>query len=124
MNKYDIENAYILSRSNGKEHIVALSNKDNYKEDYVFDEKMNVALDAGSLQISDIYQDEYGIHKSIFIPFKNTDILFGLDMDASFISKLQTETLWICIIMTVIFILLGIIVAYFISIGITKPIKK
>jgi len=45
-------------------------------------------------------------------------------MDASFISKLQTETLWICIIMTVIFILLGIIVAYFISIGITKPIKK
>ncbi|QGG52398.1 HAMP domain-containing protein [Lysinibacillus pakistanensis] len=124
VNKNDIENAYILSRSNGKEHIVALSNKDNYKEDYVFDEKMNVALDAGSLQISDIYQDEYGIHKSIFIPFKNTDILFGLDMDASFISKLQTETLWICIIMTVIFILLGIIVAYFISIGITKPIKK
>lgn len=124
VNKYDIENAYILSRSNGQEHIVALSNKDNYKEDYVFDEKMNVALDAGSLQTSDIYQDEYGIHKSIFIPFKNTDILFGLDMDASFISKLQTETLWICIIMTVIFILLGIIVAYFISIGITKPIKK
>ncbi len=124
VNKYDIENAYILSRSNGQEHIVALSNKDNYKEDYVFDEKMNVALDAGSLQTSDIYQDEYGIHKSIFIPFNNTDILFGLDMDASFISKLQTETLWISIIMTMIFILLGIIVAYFISIGITKPIKK
>jgi len=124
VNKYDIENAYILSRSNGQEHIVALSNKDNYKEDYVFDEKMNVALDDGSLQTSDIYQDEYGIHKSIFIPFNNTDILFGLDMDASFISKLQTETLWISIIMTVIFILLGIIVAYFISIGITKPIKK
>ena len=121
---YDIENAYILSRSNGKEHIVALSNKDNYKEDYVFDEKMNVAIDSASTQTSDIYQDEYGIHKSIFIPFKNTDILFGIDMDASFISKLQTETLWICIIMTVIFILLGIIVAYFISIGITKPIKK
>ncbi|MGE7111953.1 methyl-accepting chemotaxis protein [Lysinibacillus sp. NPDC047702] len=121
---YDIENAYILSRSNGKEHIVALSNKDNYKEDYVFDKKMNAALDSGTIQTSDIYQDEYGIHKSIFIPFKNTDILFGIDMDASFISKLQTETLWICIIMTVIFILFGIIVAYFISIGITKPIKK
>jgi len=54
VNKNDIENAYILSRSNGKEHIVALSNKDNYKEDYAFDEKMNVALDAGSLQISNI----------------------------------------------------------------------
>ncbi|MEK5232602.1 HAMP domain-containing methyl-accepting chemotaxis protein [Lysinibacillus sp. FSL K6-0232] len=122
--KYDIENAYVLSRANGKEHIVALSNTDNHHQDYVFDEKMHVALDNGSPQVSDIYTDEYGTHKSIFIPFNNTDIIFGLDMDASFISKLQTETLWICIVMTIIFIIFGVIVAYFISIGITKPIKK
>ncbi|KOY80968.1 methyl-accepting chemotaxis protein [Lysinibacillus macroides] len=122
--KYDIENAYILSRANGKEHIVALSNTDNHHQDYIFDEKMHVALDNGSPQVSDIYKDEYGTHKSIFIPFNNTDIIFGLDMDASFISKLQTETLWICIVMTIIFIIFGVIVAYFISLGITKPIKK
>ncbi|MGN4124431.1 methyl-accepting chemotaxis protein [Lysinibacillus sphaericus] len=122
--KYDIENAYVLSRANDKEHIVALSNEDSYKADYVFDKKMHDALDNGNIQISDIYEDEFGIHKSIFIPFKDTNILFGLDMDASFISKLQTQTLWICIIMTVIFVIFGIIVAYFISIGITKPIKK
>uniref|UniRef100_UPI00201B9F75 HAMP domain-containing protein n=1 Tax=Lysinibacillus fusiformis TaxID=28031 RepID=UPI00201B9F75 len=40
------------------------------------------------------------------------------------ISKLQTEALWICIILTVVFVILGIIVAYLISVGITKPIKK
>ncbi len=124
LKKYDIENAYVLSRADGNEHIIALSNKDSYKEDYVFDEKMKASLDNGNVQISDIYKDEFGIHKSIFIPFKNTDILFGLDMDASFISKIQTQTLWICIIMTVIFVIFGVIVAYFISIGITKPIKK
>ncbi|MGE7090890.1 methyl-accepting chemotaxis protein [Lysinibacillus sp. NPDC048646] len=124
LKKYEIENAYVLSRADGNEHIIALSNKDSYKEDYVFDEKMKASLDNGNVQISDIYKDEFGTHKSIFIPFKNTDILFGLDMDASFISKLQTQTLWICIIMTVIFVIFGVIVAYFISIGITKPIKK
>ncbi|MET4560390.1 methyl-accepting chemotaxis protein [Lysinibacillus parviboronicapiens] len=122
--KYDIENAYVLSRAEGKEHIVALSNQDSYKADYVFDDKMHTALDKGNIQVSDIYEDEFGIHKSIFIPFKDTNILFGLDMDASFISKLQTQTLWLCIIMTVIFVIFGIIVAYFISIGITKPIKN
>lgn len=124
LKKYDIQNAYVLSRANGKEHIIALSNKDNYQEDYVFSDDMHEALNTGTVQSSDIYKDEYGIHKSIFIPFKDTDILFGLDMDAAFISKLQTETLWICIIMTVIFLIFGIIVAYFISKGIIKPIKN
>ncbi|WP_241774578.1 MULTISPECIES: HAMP domain-containing methyl-accepting chemotaxis protein [Lysinibacillus] len=124
LKKFDIENAYVLSRANGKEHIVALSNEDNHLEDYVFSDDMHEALDSGTVQTSDIYKDEYGTHKSIFIPFKDTDILFGLDMDASFISKLQTETLWICIVMTVIFVIFGIIVAYFISKGIIKPIKN
>lgn len=122
--KYDIENAYVLSKANGKEHIVALSNTDNHQQDYVFSEEMHEALNSGTSQTSELYEDEYGIHKSIFIPFKDTDIIFGLDMDASFISELQTETLWICIILTVIFIIFGVIVAYFISVGITKPIKK
>ncbi|MFJ7920303.1 methyl-accepting chemotaxis protein [Lysinibacillus fusiformis] len=122
--KYDIENAYVLSNANGKEHIVALSDTDNHQQDYEFSVEMREAINTGTIQTSDIYKDEYGIHKSIFIPFKDTDIIFGLDMDASFISKLQTETLWICIFMTVIFVILGIIVAYFISVGITRPIKK
>ncbi len=122
--KYDIENAYVLSNANGKEHIVALSDTDNHQQDYEFSVEMREAINTGTIQTSDIYKDEYGIHKSIFIPFKDTDIIYGLDMDASFISKLQTETLWICIIMTVIFVILGIIVAYFISVGITRPIKK
>jgi len=121
---YDVENAYFLSRANGKEHIVALSNNDEYQADYVFSEGMNEALKTKTVQSSAIYEDEYGIHKSIFIPFKDNDILFGIDMDASFISKLQTETLWICIIMTVMFLIFGIVVAYFISKGIIKPIKK
>lgn len=122
--KYDIENAYVLSKAHGKEHIVALSNTDNHQQDYVFSEEMHEALNSGTSQTSELYEDEYGIHKSIFIPFKDTDIIFGLDMDASFISELQTETLWICIVLTVIFIIFGVIVAYFISVGITKPIKK
>ncbi|WP_285399323.1 methyl-accepting chemotaxis protein [Lysinibacillus sp. fls2-241-R2A-57] len=124
LKNFDIENAYVLSRSNGKEHIVALSNKDNHQEAYTFSKEMREALDSGTVKSSEIYEDEYGMHKSIFIPFEDTDILFGLDMDASFISKLETNLFWNCIIMTVIFVIFGIIVAYFISKGIIKPIKN
>ena len=122
--KFEIENAYILSRANGKEHIVALSNSDSYQEDYTFDPKMHAALDTGRMQMSDIYEDEFGVHKSIFIPFNNTEILFGIDMDASFISVLQTQIVWVCIIMSIIFVLFGVVIAYFISKSIIKPIKK
>ncbi|MGE7927424.1 methyl-accepting chemotaxis protein [Lysinibacillus xylanilyticus] len=124
MNEYDIQNAYVLSRADGNEHIVALSKKDDYQQAYAFSNDMKEALKTGTVQSSDIYKDEYGIHKSVFIPFKDTDILFGLDMDASFISKLQTKTLWTCITMTVMFLIFGVIVAYFISKGIIKPIKN
>lgn len=124
LKEYDIQNAYILSRANGKEHIVALSNKDNYQEDYTFSKDMNEALKTRTMKSSEIYDDEYGTHKSIFIPFKDSEILFGLDMDASFISKLQTRIILNAVIMTVIFVIFGIIVAYFISKGIIKPINN
>ncbi|WP_456958408.1 methyl-accepting chemotaxis protein [Lysinibacillus sp. TE18511] len=124
LKKFNIENAYVLSRANGKEHIVALSNEDNQQEDYVFSKEMREALDSETVKFSGIYKDEYGIHKSIFIPFKDTDMLFGIDMDAAFISKLQTQAIWICIVMTLIFVIFGVIVAYIISKSIIKPIKN
>lgn len=121
--KHDVENIYVLSRSNGKEHIVALSDSDDRNVAYVFDEKMNEAIDQEQVKISDIYSDEYGIHKSIFVPFQKTDIILGLDMDASFITKLQTQIIWLSITITLIFVALGTLIAYFMSKRIINPIK-
>ncbi|QFF97479.1 methyl-accepting chemotaxis protein [Psychrobacillus glaciei] len=121
--KHNVENVYVLSRSNGKEHIVALSDTDSHGADYAFDPKMNDAIDQNSVEISDIYTDEYGIHKSIFVPFNGTDIIFGLDMDASFILKLQSTMLWLCIGITFIFVALGALIGYIVSKKITNPIK-
>ncbi len=117
-----VQNVYVLSRSNGKEHIVALSDTDNHNAAYKFDPKMNEAIDQDKITYSDIYKDKYGIHKSIFIPFKGTDIIFGLDMDASFISKVQTQTIWIAVGLTILFVILGAILAYVISKRIIKPV--
>ncbi|HWI48493.1 MAG TPA: methyl-accepting chemotaxis protein [Rummeliibacillus sp.] len=118
----NIQNAYVLSRSNGKEHIVALSGTDNHNAAYKFDPKMNDALDQDKIMFSDIYKDKYGVHKSIFIPFKGTDIIFGLDMDASFISKVQTQTIQISVGLTILFVLLGALLAFIISKRIIKPV--
>ncbi len=120
---HGIENAYVLSRSNGKEHIVALSDTDNHNASYKFDPKMNDAIDQQTITFSDIYKDQYGIHKSIFVPFNGTDIIFGLDMDASFINKVQTDTLWTAIGLTVLFVIIGAVIAFIISKKIIKPME-
>lgn len=117
-----IQNAYVLSRSNGKEHIVALSDSDSHNAAYKFDPKMNQAIDQNKVMFSDIYTDKYGTHKSIFIPFKGTDIIFGLDMDASFISQVQAKAIWISIGLTLLFVILGVIFAIIISKRIIKPV--
>lgn len=117
-----VQNVYVLSRSDGKEHIVALSDTDNHNDAYKFDPKMNEAIDQNKVMYSDIYKDEYGIHKSIFIPIKGTDIIFGLDMDASFISKVQSQTMWISVGLTILFVILGAIFAIIISKRIIKPV--
>ncbi|RIJ63472.1 methyl-accepting chemotaxis protein [Rummeliibacillus sp. POC4] len=117
-----VQNAYVLSRSNGRGHIVALSDTDNHNAAYKFDPKMNEAIDQGKVTFSDIYEDKYGIHKSIFVPFKGTDIIFGLDMDASFISQVQSKTLWTAVGLTLLFVVLGAILAVAISKRIIKPV--
>ncbi|MGG0658069.1 methyl-accepting chemotaxis protein [Rummeliibacillus pycnus] len=118
----NIQNAYVLSRSNGQEHIVALSGTDNHNAAYKFDPKMNDAIDQDKIMFSDIYKDKYGVHKSIFIPFKGTDIIFGIDMDASFISQVQTQIIWVSIGLALLFVLVGAILAYIISKQIIKPV--
>ncbi|MFJ8261873.1 methyl-accepting chemotaxis protein [Rummeliibacillus sp. NPDC094406] len=118
----NIQDAYVLSRSDGQEHIVALSGTDNHNAAYKFDPKMNQAIDQEKIMYSDIYKDKYGVHKSIFIPFKGTDIIFGIDMDASFISQVQTQVIWISVGLALLFILVGALLAYIISKQIIKPV--
>lgn len=120
---FGVENVYVLSRT-GSEHIVALSQTDNHNNSYSFDPKMHTALDNSSTQISDIYTDEYGVHKSIFIPFDNTDIILGLDMDASFIKHLTSLVIWVSVAVLVIAILLSIVTAWFITRRTLKPIHE
>ncbi|MGE7935095.1 methyl-accepting chemotaxis protein [Viridibacillus arvi] len=119
---FGVENTYVLSNSNGKEHIVALSNTDDQQDDYTFNDNMIKTVKEQKTQTSEIYKDEYGVHKSIFVPFLGTDIIFGIDMDASFISSLQSTVIMISVGLTLIFIILGALIAYVISKRITTPI--
>lgn len=117
----DVENVYVLGKDNNEGHITALSDTEERGSDYSFTEDMNRAL-AGEIVISDIYKDEFGIHKSIFMPIKGTNAILGMDMDASFIEKLFSQIIYVSLGLTIFVLILGSIVAYWMSKRISKPI--
>lgn len=121
---YEVEAVYVLSKSGGSEHIVAFSDTDDRNKSYAFIEHMHQSIDNSSKVISELYSDAYGTHKSIFIPFPGTDTLLGIDMDAKFIDQLNTTIFLLTLGATLGSILFGIIVAYFISKSILKPVNS
>ena len=120
--KHNVENTYVLAKTDSKEYIVALSNTDDHGADYPFSDEMRKSLADGTIEYSSIYDDEFGTHKSIFIPFEGTNMIFGIDMDASFIKDLKSLVITISIALTFIFVGLGFVIAYIISKKITNPL--
>nr|WP_275691006.1 methyl-accepting chemotaxis protein [Paenibacillus aceris] len=78
--------------------------------------------------ISNIYKDEYGIHKSIFAPLRNKNGenvgIIGIDLDASVIPQTKQKLLWSTLILTIIVVAIGTLIAYFISRSVTRPVVQ
>jgi methyl-accepting chemotaxis protein len=95
---------------------------------YPLTPEMNKSLRANKIVVSKIYKDEYGIHKSVFSPLKNSkgEILglIGIDLDASVVPKTTKMIYWIYAIITIIVLLVGYLIAMAVSRIVTKPIKQ
>ncbi|AZK48275.1 methyl-accepting chemotaxis protein [Paenibacillus lentus] len=79
---------------------------------------------AGKIAISELYQDQFGYHKTAYLQVPGSDLLLAVGIDATFIKEKQTEILWICLGITAVIIFLGITAAYMVSKRITKPIRN
>lgn len=116
-----VENAYVLGKKD-KTYIVALSEAaEQRNNDYPFTEEMLRAFD-GTSQVSDIYKDSYGVHKSAFIRLSGTNTILGIDMDAKFVSELNRYIIIVSMIATLVLIVLGCAVGYVVARRISKPI--
>lgn len=121
--KYEsVELAYVLTENSGKSYIVAVNGDDLYGTEYALTDEMRKTLSQGTTEISDIYEDEYGVHKSISAPIAGTNMIVGIDLDASFIQKLYSTILMIAIVISLIFIIIGAIIAFVVSKKIINPL--
>ncbi|MBQ6448228.1 HAMP domain-containing protein [Cytobacillus oceanisediminis] len=117
----NVENVYVLGKAGDDGHIIALSETEENGSEYPFTEEMNRAL-AGEKLFSEIYEDEFGTHKSIFVHVDGTQAILGIDMDASFIKELYAQIIYVLVGLILIVLLLGSLIAYWMSKRISKPI--
>ncbi|WP_346234957.1 HAMP domain-containing methyl-accepting chemotaxis protein [Lysinibacillus telephonicus] len=121
--KHDsIQLIYILTQKDGKSYIVGVNGDDLYGTEYAITGEMNKTFTEGSTEISDIYEDEYGVHKSISASLEGTNMLIGIDIDASFIQKLLSNILAVSIITSLVFIIIGVAIAFVVSKKIINPL--
>ncbi|MFD0698725.1 methyl-accepting chemotaxis protein [Paenibacillus sp. GCM10027628] len=124
-----LENVYVLKKAQNKEQIVILTGvDDDFGTDYPFTPEMNATIKDNKPTISSIYKDEYGVHKSIFVPLKNSKNenigIIGIDLDASVVPKTKQDLLWTTFMITFIVLVIGSLIAYLISRSVTKPVVQ
>lgn len=119
----DIENAYIMSKVNGEEVILLLSNADEYLTPLPLTPEQAEALTMDTIYISDIYEDDYGKHISTFLQIPGTTSILGLDADADFITDMNRALMTLASIAALITIVAGVILAIIVARSIVNPIK-
>jgi len=117
-----LQNAYVIAKTNGKDVILALSNEDMYMTELPFTPEQNQALESGSPVMSDIYVDEWGVHKSLFVPYPDQQAVVGIDMDAAFIYELGQFILWLSVGFVAASVVVGIVAGRLVSRSLVNPL--
>ncbi|UXH46537.1 methyl-accepting chemotaxis protein [Rossellomorea vietnamensis] len=110
-----IEYVYVLTQKNGKDFIVGLNDSPDTMVESPFTDDQAKAFTNREPVLSSIYSDEWGMHKSYFVPLEGTNAIVGIDMSAQFISDLKRNITIFQSIFIGVAVLLGAILSYIIG---------
>ncbi|MGE5626458.1 MAG: methyl-accepting chemotaxis protein [Actinomycetes bacterium] len=123
--QYELEYVYIQILVDGKELSFFSSETDETMDPYAFDEDQYKALDnPNDIVLTDMYDDDYGTHLSAYKGIEGANAVIGIDVDASFIKKMNTNLLIVCIGLFSTFVLIGIATAFIMARKMTKPLHE
>lgn len=122
----DVHTAYLIHYQQDHAILLGVNSDSNMKVGDTLEaiDAMHTAAVQGSLSVSDLYSDQYGTHKTAYIPIPGSTAQLAVSMDASFIEAKQAEIFWICTGIFIAVMILALSVAYFSSRRIIKPLKN
>lgn len=122
---YNLSTAYLLHIQEDGATVLATSEDSKMAPgDKLERRPAMTAAAGGGVQISELYKDQFGSHKTAYIAIPGSKAMLAVGLDATFIDKKQDQILYICIGITLLVIVAGMAAAYFVSTRITKPIRK
>ncbi|MBN8235297.1 methyl-accepting chemotaxis protein [Halobacillus kuroshimensis] len=119
-----LEYAYILTKQGEQEYIVALNGSEDVMVESPFTDKQREAFQTGDTVVTSIYEDEWGVHKSVFMQIGDMDAIVGVDMSTSFVGSLQKEINMFLAIFLAVAVLLGAVFAYIFGSRLTKAVRS
>lgn len=123
--QYELEYVYIQILVDGEELSFFSSETDVTMDPYPFDDDQRKALaNPSDIILTEMYDDDYGTHLSAYKGIEGTDAVIGIDVDASFIKQLNNVLLWISIGLSLLFTVVGSIIAVTVARKMTKPLNK
>ncbi|MBN8193290.1 methyl-accepting chemotaxis protein [Bacillus sp. NTK074B] len=122
--KEGIEYVYVLTQKDGTDYIVGLNGSADTMVESPFTDDQAKAFTNREPVLSSIYSDEWGTHKSYFVPLEGTDSIVGIDMSAQFISDLKRNITIFQSIFIGVSIILGAILSYIVGRRMKKNIEQ
>ncbi|WMT39876.1 HAMP domain-containing methyl-accepting chemotaxis protein [Paenibacillus sp. D2_2] len=125
VDEFHLHTAYILDIKEDKAIVIGI-NKDSIMkvgDELSIQDGMKVQ-DPGKLSISDLYSDQYGVHKTAYIHLSGSTAVLAVGMDANFVKQKEDQILWTGTGLAAVVIVLALIAAYLNSRRIVKPIKR
>lgn len=122
--EHKFEFVYVLSKVDGKEVLLASETDGEYLLPYKFTEEQSKAIQQEDKVLSNIYEDDWGLHKSAYLQIPGTDSLIALDLSWNYINNLYKTQIITIGLLSIISMVIGILIAIFISRKITKPLNE
>ena len=125
VDNFGLDTAYIIQYQDDVATVIAKDDKSAMKPGDKL-EIQNALKNTlkGKMQISSLYRDDFGSHKTSYTAIPGSSLILAVGMDGTFIEKKQDLIFSICLWITILIVAIGMVIAYFSSNRITKSIKK
>lgn len=123
--KFKLHNIYLANVTDDQVVILASNGTSpiKAKQSVAIQSEMKDAL-KDKTATSELYTNEFGTFITQYIAIPGSTMFIAISMDAGYITEQTQLILWICIGITVLVMLVGLIIAFFSSQSIIRPIVK
>lgn len=124
--EFNLQTAYLAEVQDKQATVLVTDSSSEMKpkEQIELQSAMSDALKSGSMKLSDLYTDKYGMHKTAYIGLPGSDMVIAVGIDAGFVQDKRDQITTICIGLSVLVVIVVLAVAYLISRSISKPLRN